>query len=245
MYSKNLIFFLLLLVFAGCGRKGEPQAGRPDEINKFFFLCSAEGKPSVYSYDIPKRKPELFWTSKREKVIEVLTAPDGRSIFFLTAADFGKKTIFPYITRLRIYKIDTDSLKAEKLRDLGNCIQIFTKWTGPQTFRIIYNSFDTRKSTFINQYKLVFNANGELLTNEKVTYDIVKEKYPVPANDDYSESHGDNYKSSILLGKYRIHDEIIKGRPGILIYDTKTNKTIDTVDAGKSCGIRNIYTILN
>ncbi|MGE5680940.1 MAG: hypothetical protein ACM34K_08685 [Bacillota bacterium] len=152
-----------------------------DQFANLFFVGRQNAQSSVYKYNIKSGRTELFWSNSKEMVVDLSLPKDEGSAFFITASEFGRKTIFPYINNVRLYRINLITLKVEKLKELGNGIQLFSSWTNDNTYRVLLNVFDKRKSTFVVQTRLYFNAYGNLVKNEKVTYDIVKEKYPVPA----------------------------------------------------------------
>ncbi|MGE5409832.1 MAG: hypothetical protein ACM3MI_02650, partial [Clostridiales bacterium] len=89
--------------------------------------------------------------------------------------------------------------------DLGNGLQLYSNWISPDLFRVIFNAFDKKKNTFVVQSKLSYNSNGKLLSNEKVVYDIEKEKYPVPSLLN-TEFPSDNNKLNITFSTADDHN---------------------------------------
>ncbi|MDP4194543.1 MAG: hypothetical protein Q8940_05820 [Bacteroidota bacterium] len=176
-----------------------------DDFANVFFVGSYKNKASVFYYDLKTSSVHLFWSNPKQLVVELSVSKDGKTAFFLSASEFGRETIFPYINNLKLYRINMAEMKVEKLCDLGNGLQLYSNWISPDLFRVIFNAFDKRKNTFVVQSKLSYNSNGKLLSNEKVVYDIEKEKYPVPSllNTEYPS---DNNKLNITFSTADDHN---------------------------------------
>jgi hypothetical protein len=101
--------------------------------------------------------------------------------FFLTAGHFGKKNIFPYITRVKLYEINIDSSKVRFIKRIGDGIQVFTQWEDKNNFRIVINRIDKIVATYIRQQTFIYNIFGKELLNETKIFDLTKNGYPRPA----------------------------------------------------------------
>ena len=151
-----------------------------DQFANFVFVGSSKGVPSLYRYDLVSEKSSVFKKFESEKVVELEYSADNSSAFFLTASDFGKQGVFPYINNVKIYHINFKDMSVEKVSEIGNGIQVFTFWETPNLFKIIMNSFMENKLDFVIDHTMGFNKNGKVIQDESKTYDIVKENFPPP-----------------------------------------------------------------
>ena len=127
-----------------------------------------------------KKKRTEFWSNYNEQVVELSYSPNRKSAFFITAGYLGKKSFLPYITKIKLYLIDSDFSKVKFIKDFGNGVQVFTQWENDSNFKIIVNRSDKIVPTYINQQTYIYNVFGKELLNEVQTYDLTKNKYPRP-----------------------------------------------------------------
>ena len=193
MVKIKLILFTLVIVLAGCGKKNdrpaENKSAQKDTTvvvkeekhsGSFIFVGMIEHKPGLYRYNFATKKYEQFWSNYNEQVVELSYSPDKKSLFFLTAGHFGKKSLFPYITRVKLYQVYPDSSKVRFVKRIGDGIQVFTQWEDNNNFKVIINRIDEIVATHIYQQTYIYNVFGKEVLNEKEIFDITKSGYPRP-----------------------------------------------------------------
>ena len=189
---KICIFSLTLLLLAGCVNQNE---NNTKELNtsensalknyqtkteNFYFVGNVNDRPGIYKYNINKNSYSKFWSNENESVVELSHSPKGNRIFFLTAKEFGKAGVFPFIHNVKLYLLDQDSSKVDYIKSIGSGLQVFTAWEADNTFRVILNSFDKTVANYINQHTLIYSEFGRKLVDEMKAFDITKEGYPQP-----------------------------------------------------------------
>ena len=192
MFSIRIfILFSAFLLLCGCGNKNSNSdtvdiKGTAAEIkssaipNDFYFVGIIGENPGLYKFNAKKKTAARFWSNKKEKVVELSYSSDHKNIFFLTASDFGKKGVFPFISNVKLYLINLDSSKVKFVQKIGGGLQIFTTWTTDNTFKVILNSFDRTVVTYVNQQTFIFSQFGRELVNNSKIFDITKDGYPKP-----------------------------------------------------------------
>ncbi|MCX6151508.1 MAG: hypothetical protein NTX22_13335 [Ignavibacteriales bacterium] len=149
-----------------------------DEFSNLIYVGMFQGKSSLYKFNLKSKSSEIFWRLSGENVIEFVSSSDTNIAFLLTAIKSGRKGIFPFINGVKLYKVNTSEEKVELVKDVGDVIQLFTVWENDNSFKMIFNSFDKKVSTFVNQQTTIFGTNGRILSDIKQTFDLVKENYP-------------------------------------------------------------------
>ncbi len=150
-----------------------------DEFAGSIFVGNANGLPSLYMFNIKTGKTELLWKGNSERVIELSYKPKAQANFFVTVKSLGRKTIFPFINQIKLYRILQASGKIDKLKDFGNAIQLATNREDDNSYKVTLVSLDPDISTFVNERTSVINSGGRLLVDQSKTYDLVKENFPV------------------------------------------------------------------
>jgi hypothetical protein len=198
MYRIFFIFLTAAIIFiAGCStnnsnRKsgqndttGNPASKMLLNLNEFYFVGMYGKDPAIYKFISKSRQNgtreknfSKFWSKKDEKVVKLSYSPDKKSIFFLTADDFGKKDVLPFINGIKLYSINPDSSKVKFIKKIGSGLQVFTIWGQDNTFRIILNSFDRNSADFVNQQTFIINETGKLVNTYSKKFNILKEGYP-------------------------------------------------------------------
>ncbi|HKI79696.1 MAG TPA: hypothetical protein VKA26_14240 [Ignavibacteriaceae bacterium] len=205
MVKFKYIISLLFILTVGCNknvkppekaeqRKADTVSVKKEKFDSFIFVGMIEHKPGLYKYDVEKKEYSEFWSNYNEQVVELSYSPDGKTAYFLTAGHFGKKNIFPYITRVKVYLINIDSSKVKFIKRVGDGVQVFTQWEDDYNFKVIINRIDKIVATYIKADTYIFNLFGKEILSEKQTYDITKTGYPRPKTRpvDYN-SHSGKY----------------------------------------------------
>ena len=183
---KILLPGLLFILLIGCGDNGKNYETKPvanetlikEDTTQFIFVGMIGEKAGLYQYDFENKKPKKFWFSPSEQVVELSFSENRKAAFFLTARSYGKRGVFPFITRVKLYSIDLDSTKVKFITNIGGGMQVFTEWVDSNNFKVALNSIDIKVSEYINQRTFIFNRFGKVLLNEKKIYNFVKEGYP-------------------------------------------------------------------
>ena len=185
---RILILFPILFFVFGCSKKKlkEPEQKTVSSGNfrkalgDFYFVGMIGDNPGIYKFHSRDKSVSSFWSKDKEKVIELSYSADRKHAFFLTAADYGKNGIFPFVKDVRLYLLNIDSSKIIPVYKIGNGIQIFTAWETDNTFKIVLNEFDKTIANYIDQKILIFSQFGKKLVDNTKTYDITKQGYPKP-----------------------------------------------------------------
>ncbi|MEO8399782.1 MAG: hypothetical protein ABI550_08230 [Ignavibacteriaceae bacterium] len=202
----SLIFIPLLFLLYNCGDKNEnDQADISDQLKSkenlfdFIFVGMIGNQPGLYKYNSKKKNPEKLWSDINEKVVEFSYSDDMKSAFFVTAKDYGKKGVFPFINRVKLYVVNINSNKVNFAANIGDGMQLFTRWEDNENFKIVLNSIDRKVASFVNQHTFIFNTFGKNLIDEKKTYNIAKDGYPEPL----SKNRDNNltYENNTLLNE--------------------------------------------
>ena len=240
--NKIIAIALALLLLSSCAEQKE---NKQKELNtsvdsasnsqilksgNFYFVGNINDKPGIYKYNIKQKSYTKFWFKDNESVVELSHSPKGNRIFFLTAKDLGKKGVFPFIHKIKLYLLNRDSSKVKIIKSIGSGIQVFTAWETDNTFKIILNSFDKTVANFVNQHTLIYSEFGRNLVDETKTFDLTKEGYPKPPmvkrknkspNGEFLITSIDSSKTSIYL------KNIIKSKTTLIASDSQKLNQID------------------
>ncbi len=191
MHKIFFILLLFLLLLIGCGEKPQKSTETPivkkekpviqkDKFDSFLFIGVIIHKPGIYEYNVAKKRRKEFWSNYNEQVVELSYSPDRKFAFFLTAAHLGKKSLLPFITRVKLYLVDIATLKVKFVKNFGDGAQVFTQWQNESNYKVIVNRTDKIVPTYINQQTYIYNTFGKELLDEIQTYDMTKSGYPRP-----------------------------------------------------------------
>ena len=204
---------ILLLFGSGCADKGS-KSEKPDDsanaiIHKptdFYFVGMIDYYPGLYKYDFKTKEAEKFWSVKGEKIVDLSFSDNRKTAFFLTAKDFGKRGVFPFINRVKLYRLDIDSSKVDFIRTIGSGMQVFTEWEADNSYKVILNSMDKIVANYVNQHTFIYSRFGRELVNESKTFDITKEGYPKPPvpKTVFGSESGDTVEASADSSLYSI-----------------------------------------
>ncbi len=204
-FFYSFIILIFLSVFCGCSNKNSDNKSENGSENKikntsehfssFLFVGIIGKNPGLYKFDINKRHTSRIWFNSKEKVIELSYSENKKFAFFLTAETVGRLGVFPYLTNVRLYLIDTFSSDVYFIKNLGSGLQLFTSWESKTAFKIIFNCPDKKIVTYIDQKIEFYNVYGKELSSQVKIFDLTKDGYPKPAlkNNQYYSS-GKDYK---------------------------------------------------
>lgn len=189
--ARIIILFSALFFICGCSNKSSNKVfeDSPESIHDtnfssskfdFYFVGMIGENSGLYKFIADKKKVSRFWSNKKEKVVELSYSSDRKNIFFITASNFGKRGVFPFISNVKLYLINKDSSKVKFVQKLGSGLQIFTTWATDNTFKVILNSFDKTVVTYVNKQTFIFSEFGRELVNNSKIFDITKDGYPKP-----------------------------------------------------------------
>ena len=191
--SKLVIisFFSLAIIISGCIRKNEPikktitknsialkDLNNTRAMDDVLFIGLIGKKARIYKYNFSTKSYSEFWHNEKEEVVELSYSPNKKSAFLLIAHQSGKKGVFPYINSVKLYSISLDSNTVKLVETIGSGLQVFSFWEKDNLFRIILNIFDVAVGKYVEQKIKTFDASGKKLTDEKKTYDVVKDGFP-------------------------------------------------------------------
>jgi hypothetical protein len=189
-YLRILTSIILILFLTnGCSDEKPveevitPRDYTPEPFSSLIFLGAARNAPSIYLYSPEEEHIHELWKPVKEKIIELSYSPDRSSGFFITAAKTGVKGVFPYINAIKLYVINNDTL-ISLAKELGNAVQIYTKWETNNAFRIITNVMNDNNPSQIIQTAQIYNTYGKLFEQEEKVYNLLQEGYPQPLKED-------------------------------------------------------------
>lgn len=151
-----------------------------DDFARVILVGNSRGYSSLFVYDLKNGNCRKFWNKPGEMITDCSYSSDMSGALFTTVSGFGRKSIFPYVDNVKLYKINVPSLKVEKLNNIGSGIQLYTSNDLGRAYRIILNTFDKAKNTFVVQNTLTYDYHGRLVNNERKSFDLAKENFPAP-----------------------------------------------------------------
>ena len=149
------------------------------DFTGFYFVGNYLGVPAIFRYDYATDKFKVFWSSKDERVIDLLISPDNKSGFFITKRKQRLKSSQPAIEKGRLYRIDFEVNKVESITRLEEGIQVIPFWTDNDRFTLIINSIDKTIASYVNKNTQVYNRFGKLLSDNTEIFDLTKDGYPI------------------------------------------------------------------
>ncbi len=230
---------LLLLIGSGCSDKGSKSEKPDDTLNvviqkpsDFYFVGMIDYYPGLYKYNFKTKEAEKFWSVKGEKIVDLSFSDNRKTAFFITAKMFGKRGVFPFITRVKLYRLGVDSSKVNFIRTIGSGMQVFTEWEADNSFKIILNSFDKIVANYVDQHTFIYSQFGRELVNESKTYDITKEGYPRPPAPKtvFQSNDGDKVEAAADSGMYSVF--LIDSKSGNKTVLTKSPQNLKEAEWG-------------
>lgn len=227
--SILILFFSLAIINVGCIRKNEPikkksgddstlanSVSQVPTLKEFLFVGMIGKKSGLYKYNLSAKNYTVFWQNNKEEVVDFSYSPDKKAAFFLTANQLGKKGVFPFIDKVKLYFVNIDSGSVKFVENIGNGLQIFSFWETDNSFKVILNIMDVTVGKYVDQKIKTYDASGKKLLEEKKTYDLVKDGFPqnpvVPKNiispdKKYSIKSIDSAQTQIYLIDHTKNDE--------------------------------------
>lgn len=184
MRCKIIMLLLISIIFISCDDQNEKlfEADK-DELNnrpvieRFYFVGLVNIKSGIYKYDLKAKKHSHFWSSRTERVIDLVYSDDYKTIFFVTGKNYGIAGAFPFIESARLYRLDPINGQVNFINNLGDAIQISSFWED-DNFNLVMNSFDKKANTYIHQTKQRYSRFGKILSDETETSDLLISGYP-------------------------------------------------------------------
>jgi hypothetical protein len=235
---RTLIIVLIIVsVFFSCStEKKEEQAvpGLTDStqsFDSFLFVGMVKRNPGLYKYDIKEKKYSVFWSKKKEKVVEISYSDDRQNAYFLTAREFGNlpESGLPFINRVKAYLINIETGQVTFLENIGSGLQVFSYWEDKNTFKVVINSVDKTISNYIQQRTRVYNTFGKKLQDINETYDITTQGYPLPKEKEIKSFSPDG-RYSLEYGTDTLSIYLRNSEKDELILITKTSGKVGQVE---------------
>lgn len=190
---KSIILFniLILVFFAGCIRKNEPHRKplQKDSTetekyptsptdNEFLFVGVINNKAGLYKYNFTSKTQSEYWNSNKDDVIDFSYSNDLKAAFMLTAKEHGKKGIFPFVDKVKLYFVKQDSTALEFVEEIGSGLQVFSFWETDSVFKVVLNFMDVSVGKYLEQYIKRYNYFGKKLSDEKKRFELAKDGFP-------------------------------------------------------------------
>lgn len=151
-----------------------------DNFINLFFVARYQSRPSVYEYNLIKKKSKLYWSRWGRKVVTLNHSVDRNLVFFVTALGYGKQGSFPYVRDARIYKFLQSTEQVEEIEELGTGLQLYTYWDVKDTFIVNLTKPDSINSDFLVQEIFSYGTEGRLSQESTRSFSISKEGFPKP-----------------------------------------------------------------
>ncbi|MGE5436524.1 MAG: hypothetical protein ACM3O3_04795 [Syntrophothermus sp.] len=183
MKYKYLLFLIICIIAINCSDEKKAQKTKDissPKTENFLFVGIYNNSPALMEYDLIKFKSKPVWKSNNEKVIDLSLADDGKSGFMVTAADFGRTSLYPFVNNAKLYLIKPDENKFDFITNLGTGIQVITNWQSDNTYQVILNSIDISVAGYVKSNSKFYNISGKQIMEENRIYDLSKEGFPTP-----------------------------------------------------------------
>ena len=227
--SILILFFSLAIINLGCIRKNEPikkkslndstlinSANQIPTLKEFLFVGMIGKKSGLYKYNFASKNYTIFWQNNKEEVVDFSYSPDNKTAFLLTANQSGKKGVFPFIDKVKLYFVKIDSGSVLLVENIGSGLQIFSFWENDNSFKVILNIMDVNVGKFVEQKIKTYDASGKKFLDEKKNYDLAKDGFPqIPLvtkkisspDKKFSIISIDSAQTQIYLVDHQKHDE--------------------------------------
>ncbi|NUN09434.1 MAG: hypothetical protein HUU54_09690 [Ignavibacteriaceae bacterium] len=225
----SVFFIVVLSVFTGCDQPKNEAGGEQQELSdtsysspagSFYFVAQFEGKNALYSHPLEGGENEIIWSSRTESVVEVLYSPDMRRLYFITSPDYGKRGVFSYFSKLKLYFMETAAdKKVTQLVQPGDCVNYRLFFENEDMLKLEINMFADNEHKSVKHTEWVFDAAGKNLEKKDNIVDITVEGFPqlgkppidfVSADGKYSLAINKEEMVVVKELSQRGYDEIIK-----------------------------------
>ena len=154
-----------------------------DEFRYIPFLGEDLKRPALYKYDIVRKKKWLVWSKWGRKIINFTYPKNFSPAYFLTALSYGRKSGFPYIMDVCVYKYNVVDNSVKRIEKLGTGLQVFSNYNSSWNYEVYFNILDSVNTSSIIQIKNEYNSNGLKENSEEKHFHILDEGYPVPPSE--------------------------------------------------------------
>lgn len=192
--NKSILLSLIIfsIFFSGCIRKNEPYKKRilqqdslfyenhknVQAISEFLFVGKMKNKSALFKYSISEKSYTLVWQNDKENIIDLSLSPYGKVAFIITADEQGKRGVFPFIDKAKLYYIPKDSVNPIFLENIGSGLQAFAFWESDSIFMVVLNKMDVNVGKYVDQFTKRFDFLGRKLTDEKRRFELAKDGFP-------------------------------------------------------------------
>ncbi|MEW5843321.1 MAG: hypothetical protein AB1775_08665 [Bacteroidota bacterium] len=200
-----------------------------DEFRNVLFVARYLGRPSVFSVDIFSKQTELIWSSQNERVISMNTSGDRSIAFVTTATSYGVRSNLPYVHGVSVYQLQREASVMNKLKDIGDCAQLYTYWENSDTFKVNVTSIDTIDSRKIYQNVFPFDLSGKLNKVSERKFNLVTDGFPLPPNREpeyISPNNRFQFRTIATDSEYDCYIKDVQERSDVLVASSK-RKVLD------------------
>jgi hypothetical protein len=200
-------------------------------MDEILFAGMIGNKSGLYKYNFSTKNYERFWQNDKEEVVELSYSPDKKSAFMLTAQQSGKKGVFPFIDKVKLYSINLDSDSIRFIENIGSGLQVFSDWENNNSFKVFLHVIDATVAKYVEQKIKTYDASDQKLYDENKKYDLAKEGYPQFPNVKKNLTSPNNKYSVLSIDSAQTQIYLVdagKNNESVLI--TRQNQKLNMVD---------------
>jgi len=195
-----------------------------DEFNNVLFISRYEERPSVFNYNLISKRNNVMWSKLGHKVTSLNLSRNCNSLFFTTAAGFGKIRGIPFVHGASLYHLIRELNKSEEISYFGDGYQLYSFWETIDTFKVNFTFIDHFDTKIVNQKIFSFDSIGNSYYTKERKYDLLKDGFPLIPNRIpiyYSPNH--NFNLRIVNDQHEIDYYIkdIQEHSEVLIVSSK------------------------
>lgn len=235
---------LMLVLFTGCIRKNEPHR-KPlqkdstelenhltrQTINEFLFVGVVNNNVGLYKYNLSSKTQTKYWNSTNENVIDFSYSNDLKAAFMLTAKDHGKKGVFPFVDKVKLYFVIQDSAAPALVEEIGSGLQVFAFWETDSVFKVVLNFMDVSVGKYVDQFIKRYNYLGKKLSDEKKRFELAKDGFPkIPTSDKKLTSPNLKYSLQEFDSVFTVIFLVDNSNKQKKFFITKQNQKLNFVD---------------
>lgn len=151
-----------------------------DPYSNVLFIAKYQSRPSVYSYNVLKKKSKLIWSRWGRKVLSINHSDDRSSVFILTALGYGKQGGFPYVRDVRLYIYNSEKDQIDEIEEFSNGLQIYSYWENSDTFKVNFTKPDSIHTEKIVQTIFSFDKTGKKTKSVNREFLLTRDGFPKP-----------------------------------------------------------------